>query len=139
MVNVGYPWWFLVPVLVVFAVLLWYLLGDRVGQTRLVTLVAVLAPACTLAAAAVAVAISTSLNPLLEGPVGSEDPAVRTERPAPASDRERDVPEPASETTGPAPPPADSPTASPTASPSASASASPAATASASASARAPR
>ncbi len=136
MVNVGYSWWFLLPVLVVFAVLLWYLLGGRFSQARLVPLVAVLAPACTLAAAAVAVAISTSLNPLLEGPVGSEEPAVRTERSAPASDRERNVPRPASKTTGPAPP-ADSPTASPTASASASASASPSATASASA--RAPR
>jgi hypothetical protein len=49
----GYPWWLLVAVLVVFAALLWYALGGRVHPTQQLPLALVLAPACVLAAVVV--------------------------------------------------------------------------------------
>jgi hypothetical protein len=56
--NLGYPWWLLTAVIVVFAALLWYALGGWERPRIVVPLVSVLAPVCALAAVFVAMALS---------------------------------------------------------------------------------
>jgi hypothetical protein len=109
----GFPWWLSVTVVVVFAALLWYVFDGRVRPIVRLPLVAVLAPACLLAAVVVAAALSA----VLSGPY-EEPPEQRPERTATTTTTP--VPSTGPTTTG-------TPTASPTASPSPSPTASPAA------------
>ena len=120
--NLGLPWWLMAAVVVVFAALLWYVLGGWERPWVVAPLVFVLAPVCTLAALVVAMALSLVLTEPLESP-----PPARTERTdlratpeptGPASEATRYA-RPASPTASP------SPSATPSASPSASLSASP--------------
>ena len=108
--DLGYPLWLLISVLVIFAVLLYYMLGGRVSERLRAPLALVLAPVCTVAAVAVAVVLSALLSPFYETPTDPVEPPPATTMPL--------------ETTGPTPPPTASPTTSPTASPTASPSAS---------------
>jgi hypothetical protein len=111
----GYPWWLLVAVLVVFAALLWHTLGGRVRPTQRLPPVVVLAPACVLAAVVVAMALSSALSgpyePLLQTPARG---GPTTTPPVPSTSHAttgRTASPPSSPT------PSPSPTASPTASP----------------------
>jgi hypothetical protein len=121
--NLGLPWWLMAAVVAVFAALLWYVLGGWERPWVVATLVFVLAPACTLAALVVAMALSLALTEPLESP-----PPARTE----GTDPTRTTPEPtvpvseATRSARPASPTASpSPSATPSATPSASPSASP--------------
>jgi len=116
--DLGYPWWLLLSVLVVFALLLYFVLGGRVSDRLRVPLAIVLAPVCTVAAVAVAVVLSALLFPRYETPTDSVEPPAQT-APATTMDTTR------LETTGPTASPSTSPSPSPSASPSASSTASP--------------
>ncbi len=123
MINLGYPWWLLVVVLVVFASLLYQALRGRLSRWPLAGLAILLAPLCTLAAVAVAVTLSATLSPLYEIPA---EPSVPPARTGPAEPTELTTPAATPDTTGPrTPAPTASPSASPSASPTASPSASP--------------
>jgi len=115
--DLGYPLWLLISVLVVFAGLLYYMLRGRVSERLRAPLALVLAPFCTVAALAVAIVLSALLSPFYETPTDPAGPQPSTSPPTPGT-----MP---LETTGPTASPTSSPTASPTASPSASATASP--------------
>ena len=80
--NLGYPLWLLLSVLVVFAVLVYYMLRGMVSERLRVPLAIVLAPVCTVAVVAVAVVLSALLSPLYEPPVDSVRPEPKTS-PAP--------------------------------------------------------
>ena len=108
----GYPWWLSVPVVVVFAALLWYVFDGWVRPLVRVPLVLVLAPACLLVAVVVVAALSAALS-------GQYEPPARPERTTPTT---TPVPSSGPATTG---TPTASPTASPYPSPTASPSASP--------------
>jgi hypothetical protein len=108
----GFPWWVSVPVVVVFAALLWYVFDGWVRPLVRVPLVLVLAPACLLAAVVVVAALSAALS-------GPYEPTPRLERIEPTT---TPVPSTGPATTG---RPTASPTASPSPSPTASPSASP--------------
>ena len=120
--DIGYPLWLLISVLVVFAGLLYYMLDGRVSERLRAPLALILAPACTVAAVAVAVVFSALLSPFFET---QTDPG----GPQPGTPPATTMP---LETTGPTPPPTTSPTSSPTASPTVSPTASPSASATAS-------
>lgn len=121
--NLGYPWWLVVSVLVVFALLTYYVLGGRVSEGLRVPLAVILAPVCTAAAVAVAVVLTAFLSPRYESPVG---PVEQPDRPPPATTPETTRLETTRlETIGPKASPTASPSASPDASPSASSTASP--------------
>jgi Protein kinase domain len=113
-----------------FGVLLWDLLEGRTRRWLRVVLVALLAPACALAAAVVsavaALALVTALEPD-EVPVSPSKPPAHTAPAGPETTTEETSPETASDQSA-------SPSAAPTSSPSASASATPSATPSPSAS-----
>ena len=64
----GYPWWLSVPVVVVFAALLWHVFDGWVRPLVRVPLVIVLAPACLLVAVVVAAALSAALSGPYEPP-----------------------------------------------------------------------
>ncbi|HKH36538.1 MAG TPA: hypothetical protein VKA82_05100, partial [Rubrobacter sp.] len=64
--DLGYPLWLLISVLIIFAVLLYYMLGGRVSERLHAPLALVLAPVCTVAAVAVAVILSALLSPFYE-------------------------------------------------------------------------
>jgi hypothetical protein len=123
--NLGYPLWLLLSVLVVFALLLYYVLRGRVSEGLRVALAVVLAPVCTVGVVAVAVVLSALLYPLYETPTDPVSPKPLTS-PAPTPDAT------SLETTGPTASPSASPSAPATASPGASATASPGASATAS-------
>jgi hypothetical protein len=116
--DLGYPLWLLISVLVVFAGLLYYMLRGRVSERLRAPLALVLAPFCTVAALAVAVVLSALLSPFYEAPTDPAGPQPSTSPPTTPGTMPL-------ETTGPTASPSASPTASPTASPSASATASP--------------
>ena len=71
MLNLGYPLWLLIAVLMVLGVLTFYVLHGRVADRILVPLTLVLTPLCTVAVLAVAVLISALLLPLFEAPTDS--------------------------------------------------------------------
>jgi hypothetical protein len=122
--NLGYPLWLLVAVLVVLGLLAFYVLRGRVSDRMLLPLTVVLAPVCAVLVVAIAVLISSLLSPFYEAPVDT----VRKKHPNPPAT----TPEPTAPTASPTASPSVSPSATPSAVPSASATAS--ATASASAS-----
>jgi hypothetical protein len=66
--DLGFPLWLLISVLVIFALLLYYMLRGRVSQGLLIPLAVVLAPVCTAAAVAVAIVLSALLSPFYETP-----------------------------------------------------------------------
>src|SRR5215203_5800583 len=72
--DLGYPLWLLISVLIVFAVLLYYMLRGRVSERLRAPLALVLAPVCTVAAVAVAVILSALLSPLYEAPTDPMEP-----------------------------------------------------------------
>ena len=128
--NLGYPLWMLLSVLVVFALLLYYMLRGRVSEGLRALLAVVLAPVCTVGVVAVAVVLSALLSPLYETPTDSVRPQPRTS-PAPSPDVT------SLETTSPTASQSASPSVSATASPGASATVSPVASPSVSATASA--
>lgn len=117
----GYPLWLLLSVLVVFALLLYFMLRGRVSEGLRLPLAVVLAPVCTVGVVAVAVVLSALLSPLYETPNDSIRPHPRISPTPEATSLETSVP-----TASP------SPSVSATASPSTTATASPSATATAS-------
>jgi hypothetical protein len=128
--NLGYPLWLLVAVLVVLAGLSYYVLRGRVSDRMLLPLTVVLAPVCAVVVVALAVLISSLLSPFYEAP--SDSIQQRPRKP------QATTPEPTgSETTGPTASPSPTPSVSSSVSPSAVPSASPSAASSATASASA--
>ena len=125
--NLGYPLWLLVAVLVVLGLLTFYVLRGRVSDRMLLPLTIALAPVSAVLVVAVAVLISSLLSPFYEAPSNT-----LREKPqkAPATTPEPTVPETTAPSASPTASPGPSPTVSPSASPSAVSSAS--ATASAS-------
>ncbi len=117
--DLGFPLWLVISVLVVFALLLYYMLRGRVSEGLRVPLAIVLAPVCTVAAVAVAVILSALLSPFYETPTNPAGPQPKT---PPATTMPLET---TGSTSSPTASPSASPTASPTASPSASATASP--------------
>jgi hypothetical protein len=120
--DLGYPLWLLISVLVVFAVLLYYMLRGRVSERLRAPLALVLAPLCTVAALAVAVVLSALLSPFYESPTDPAGPRPSTSPPTTPGTM---PPEMTGPTASPPSSPTASPTASPTSSPSVSATASP--------------
>src|SRR5215207_10365468 len=120
--DLGYPLWLLISVLVVFAGLLYYMLRGRVSEWLRAPLALVLAPVCTVAALAVAVVLSALLSPFYETPTDPAGPQPSTSPPPTPGTMPLETTGP---TASPTSSPTTSPTASPTASPSASATASP--------------
>ena len=107
----GYPWWLSVPVVVVFAALLWYVFDGWVRPLVRVPLVLVLAPACLLFAVVVAAALSAALSGPYEPPEQPPERTTSTTTPVPST-RPATTEEPtASSTSSPSPSP--SPSASP--------------------------
>ena len=86
--DLGFPLWLLVSVLVVFALLLYYMLGGRVSEGLRVPLAIVLAPVCTVAAVAVAVVLSALLSPFFETPTSPAEPQAQD----PAGDHPDTIP-----------------------------------------------
>ena len=128
--NLGYPLWLLVAVLVVLGLLTFYVLRGRVSDRMLLPLTVVLAPVCAVMVVAIAVLISSLLSPFYEAP---SDNLRKKPQKTPTATPEPTVPETTvPETTVPSASPTASPSASPTASPSAVPSASATATARAS-------
>ena len=117
--NLRYAWWLLTAVIVVFAALLWYILGGWERPRIVVPLVSVLAPVCALAAVFAAMALSLVITEPLKPPSppqdGGTDLRTTPARTRPATTRSA---EPASPTV--APSPAATASATPSASPSAS-------------------
>jgi hypothetical protein len=101
--NLGYPLWLLVAVLVVLGLLTFYVLRGRVSDRMLLPLTVVLTPVCAVLVVAIAVFISSLLSPFYEPP---SDGLRKEPQKTPAATSEPTAPE----TTA--------PSASPTASPS---------------------
>ena len=104
MLNLGYPWWLLTAVIVVFAARLWFTLGGWERPRIVVPLLSVLAPVCALAAVFVAMALSVAITEPLKPPSppqdGGTDLRTTPERTRPATTRSA---EPASPTVTPSP------------------------------------
>src|SRR5215213_1658345 len=106
--NLGYPWWLLLAVLVVLGLLTFYVLRGRVSDRMLLPLTVLLTPVCAVLVVAIAVLISSLLSPFYEAPVYT------TRKNLPAT-----TPEPTAPTASPTASPSVSPSATPSAIPSA--------------------
>src|SRR5215207_5124239 len=81
--NLGYPLWLLVAVLVVLGLLTAYVLRGRVSDRMLFPLTVLLTPVCAVLVVAIAVLISSLLSPFYEPPVDTtrKNPPATTPEP----------------------------------------------------------
>src|SRR5215213_6439888 len=87
--NLGYPWWLLLAVLVVLGLLTFYVLRGRVSDRMLLPLTVVLTPVCAVLVVAIAVLISSLLSPFYEAPT---DTVGKQPQKAPATTPEPTIP-----------------------------------------------